>query len=351
MKIGILTFYNADNYGAVLQCYALQEVLTRQFPNDDISVIDYRNGRIEKSYKIIQLRKKILSNVSQFIYILPLLKKRNLFRNFRRRFFYLDHVSFSEYDVIFYGSDQIWNFEITDSDLLYLGKDFNGIKIAYAASDGGQISVNRTEIKDLLLKFDKIACREESLANKILALTDCDNIRVVCDPVFLLSKSDWLKIAVAPEEKNYILAYKVSENADFDREVEKISQYLGKKVIQIVHKKSINKFFYKKQNIVNGVSVERFLGYFANADFVITTSFHGTAFSLIFEKPFYILKIKKRYERIIDLLSTVGCLDRYVENIPRNIKKMNSVQLLLQEYISSSKIVLDEYVKFIMEEY
>ena len=58
-----------------------------------------------------------------------------------------------------------------------------------------------------------------------------------------------------------------------------------------------------------------------------------------------------RYERIIDLLSTVGCLDRYVENIPRNIKKMNSVQLLLQEYISSSKIVLDEYVKFIMEEY
>lgn len=347
MKIGILTFHNADNYGAVLQCYALQEVLKKKFPNDDVSVVDYRNGRIEKSYKIIQLRKKTISNIIQFIYIPSLLKERRLFRSFRRRFINVSPVSYSEYDVIFYGSDQIWNFEITGSDLLYLGKDFNGIKISYAASDGGQISDDRTEVKDLLLKFDKISCREKSLAKKVTALTARHDIKTVCDPVFLLSKTDWMKIAILPKEQNYILAYKMSENPDFDREVEKASQYLGKPVIQIVYQKSVRKFFYKKQNIVAGVSVGQFLGYLAYADLVITTSFHGTAFSLIFERPFYVLKIKKRSERIIDLISSVGCIDRYVENISEKIEKIDSVQSLLQEYINSSDIILDEYVKFV----
>lgn len=341
MKIGILTFHNADNYGAVLQCYALQEVLKRKFPNDDVSVIDYRNNKIEKSYKIIQLRKKIISNVIQFIYIPSVLKKRKLFENFRRRFLNLDHVSFSEYDVIFYGSDQIWNFELTGSDLVYLGKGFRGIKIAFAASDGGELIDSKAEVKDLLLKFNEISCREKSLAKKITALTDRHDIKTVCDPVFLISKTDWLKIAVLPKEQNYILAYKVSENLDFDREVEKTSQHYGKPVIQIVYQKSIRKFFYQKQNIVTGVSVEQFLGYVAYADLVITTSFHATAFSLIFERPFYVLKIEKRSERITDLLSVVGCIDRYVESIPERGEEMNLIPVLLQEYISTSEEVLD----------
>ena len=68
LKIGILTFHNADNYGAVLQCYALQEALKKNFPQFDVSVVDYRNTEIEKSYKIIQRRKKTLGNFTQFLY-------------------------------------------------------------------------------------------------------------------------------------------------------------------------------------------------------------------------------------------------------------------------------------------
>ena len=349
MKIGILTFHNADNYGAVLQCYALQEVLKKKFPNDDVSVIDYRNEKIESAYKVIKLRKKAISNIIQFIYVPELLKKRRRFKNFRQRFLDMSPALYSEYDVIFYGSDQIWNFELTGSDLAYLGKVFSGIKIAYAASDGGELIDSKAEVKDLFLKFDKISCREKSLAKKITALTARHDIKTVCDPVFLISKTDWLKITVLPKKQNYVLAYKVSENSDFDREVEKASQYLGKPVIQIVYQKSIRKFFYQKQNIVTGVSVAQFLGYLAYADLVITTSFHATAFSLIFKRPFYVLKIKRGSERITDLLSAVGCTNRYVESIPDEIGKIDFVQSSLQKYINTSKRLLDEYMKFIIE--
>lgn len=349
MKIGILTFHNADNYGAVLQCYALQEVLKKKFPNDDVSVIDYRNDDIESTYKVIQLQKKAISNIIQFIYVPELLKKRRQFKNFRQRFLDVSPALYSEYDVIFYGSDQIWNFALTGSDLVYLGKGFRGIKIAYAASDGGELIDSQAEVKDLLLKFNEISCREKSLAKKITALTARHDIKTVCDPVFLISKTDWLKIAVLPKEHNYILAYKVSENLDFDREVEKASQYLGKPVIQIVYQKSIRKLFYQKQNIVTGVSVEQFLGYVAYADLVITTSFHATAFSLIFKRPFYVLKIKRGSERITDLLSAVDYANKYVESIPDEIGKMDFLPVSLQEYINTSKFILDEYVKFIIE--
>lgn len=346
MKIGILTFHNADNYGAVLQCYALQEVLKRKFPNDDVSVVDYRNKKIEKSKKVIQLRKKIISNVTQFIYVPSLIKKSRMFDEFRQRVLDLDSDSLSEYDAIFYGSDQIWNFELTGSDLVYLGKGFSGIKIAYAASDGGGLVDSKAEVEDLLLKFNEISCREKSLTQKIIALTSRHDIKTVCDPVFLISKIDWLKIAVLPKEHNYILAYKVGENPDFDREVEKVSRYLGKPVIQIVYQKSIRKLFYQKPSIVKNVVVEKFLGYFANADLVLTTSFHGTAFSLIFEKTFYVLKIKKRSERITDLLAKVGCRSRYVDSVPSKVESMDSVQTSLNKFIDTSKAVLDEYIKF-----
>ena len=334
MKIGILTFHNADNYGAVLQCYALQEVLKKKFPNDDVSVIDYKN-------KIIKIRRKLTYNVIQFFFIKTLIKKKYLFQNFRQRFLNLDTTPYSNYDIIFYGSDQIWNFELTGLDLTYLGKGFSGIKIAYAASDGGELIDSKAEVKALLLKFDRIFCREKTLAKKITALTARHDIKTVCDPVFLFSKADWLKIADMPNKKNYILAYKVSENQHFDREVEKASQYLGKPVIQIVYQKSIRKFFYQKQNIVTGVAVEQFLGYVAYADLVITTSFHATAFSLIFGRPFYVLKIKRGSERITDLLSAVGCANRYVESIPERGEEMNLIPVLLQEYISTSEDVLD----------
>ncbi|AEE17076.1 polysaccharide pyruvyl transferase family protein [Treponema brennaborense] len=317
MKIGILTFHNADNYGAVLQCYALQESLKKLFPNDEVCAADYRNNEIEKSYRILSIRKKLRANITQFLYIPAALGKRNQFKKFRERFLSLGSSDITKYDMIFYGSDQIWNPVLTAGDLSYFGNGFDGVKIAYGASDGGEIK--EQEIKELLLKFKGISCREKTLAEKISCMTARKDIKAVCDPVFLLSKNAWLAIAKAPKQNGYILAYKIADNLNFDSEVEKTAIRLEKKVIQIVYLKSLRKLFCRKQHFVKGISVEEFLGYVANADLVITTSFHATAFSLIFERPFYVLKLEIRSERITDLLNSIQLEERYVEKIPEKI--------------------------------
>lgn len=334
LKIGILTFHNADNYGAVLQCYALQEALKKNFPDCDVSVVDYRNAEIEKAYRIIQCRKTILGNFTQFLYFPKTFKKRHNFVDFRKKYLCTGSSQYNDYDVIFYGSDQIWNFDITGGDLVYFGKNFNGIKIAYGASDGGKINGAEEGVKNLLDDFNSISCREKSLSEKISCVMN-QEIPTVCDPVFLLSKDEWLKIAEKPREQNYILAYKISENLDFDDEVERCASRLGKKVVQIVYIKSLRKFFYKKQHFAEGISVEIFLGYIANADLVITTSFHGTAFSLIFERPFYVLKLQNGAGRVTDLLETLSLSGRYVERIPDDKKflsMMNNKELIEQIY-------------------
>ncbi len=306
MKIGILTFHNADNYGAVLQCYALQEKLKELYPDDEVFVIDYKCPKIFNYY---------LPNISikkpwNILTYSKTKKKIRTFQQFREKKFNLGTDDLSQYDVIYYGSDQIWSSVLTDNDLIYFGKCYSGKKIAYAASDGGEINLT-AEAKELLKTFSKISCREKSLTEKLINAQLNVPIETVCDPVFLLSKEQWLKMAELPKEKDYVLTYKIRENLSFDSEAEKLGQRLGKQVIQIVYVKSLRKLFYRGQKYVEGISIEQFVGYFANADFVLTTSFHGTAFSIIFNRPFYVLKIAEASERITDLLAALNIEDRY----------------------------------------
>lgn len=314
MKIGILTFHNADNYGAVLQCYALQEYLKKQYPNCEVYVVDYRNHLIDCSYKIIRKRDSLYSNITQFINFPRILKKRIKFKNFRNKYLNVGSSELSKYEVIYYGSDQIWNTTLTGNDLIYFGKDFRGKKIAYGASDGGEMKFSE-EIKELLNSFTEITCRESFLAERIKNNGITTPVKEVSDPVFLLTKEQWEHVAIIPKHTGYILAYKIADRPDFDFEVEALGKKLNKPVIQIVYLKSLKKMIYKKQHFIEGISPEQFVGYFANADFVITTSFHGTAFSIIFGKPFYVLSFGKRSERITELLANYKLEDRYISSV------------------------------------
>ena len=324
MKIGILTFHNADNYGAVLQCYALQEHLKKIYPNDEVYVIDYRNSLIERSYKPICLRKSLKQNVTQFLHLPHVLKCRTKFKDFRKKYFNIGRAEFSDYDIIYYGSDQIWNPEITGEDLMYFGKGFHGKKIAYGVSDGGELTIS-DEIRTLLNSFDKILCREESLLQRLKNENISAPVETVCDPVFLLSKDQWKKFARTPIQKKYILAYMMANRIDFNDSAEKIGKILHKKVVQIVYIKALKKIFYKKQKIVECITPEQFVGYIANSNFVLTTSFHGTAFSILFEKPFYVLSFERRAERIKDLLKERGLESCFVNEIPADIEIANKV--------------------------
>ena len=313
MKIGILTFHNADNYGAVLQCYAMQEKLKELHPNDEIYVIDYKCPKIVNSY-IPRFNFKRPWSILGYI---KTKKKCKTFQQFREKYFNLGTDDLAFYDTIYYGSDQIWSSRLTENDLTYFGKGFSGKKIAYAASDGGNLMLT-DEIKNELNTYSAISCRETSLTNKLSQNNLSIPTSTVCDPVFLLSKDEWLKMAKLPKEENYILTYKIRENVNFDSEAEKIGRLLGKKVIQIVYVKPLRKLFYHGQRFAEGISPEQFVGYFAKADFVLTTSFHGTAFSSIFNKPFYVLKINNASKRITDLLTALSIEDRYGEEYQNN---------------------------------
>lgn len=311
MRIGILTFHNADNYGAVLQCYALQEMLKILCPNDEVRVIDYKNSLVERSYRVLGLRRRPLINITQFLYAHAMMRKRRQFGKFREEFLNIGAARFNEYDAIIFGSDQIWNAEITGGDLSYFGKGFQGTKIAYAASDGGEISSADDETRGLLSGFLAISCREKSLSQRICAITGRDDIQTVCDPVFLRTRQQWQEFARMPEERGYVLAYKVSESVRFDSEAEFLGRQFGKQVVQIVYVRSLKKMFCRRQKFMECLSPQQFVGLFALADFVLTTSFHGTAFSLIFGKPFFVLAIGSRSERITDLLDRLGLRGRY----------------------------------------
>lgn len=326
MKIGILTFHNADNYGAVLQCYALQETLKKQYPNDDVYVIDYKCPVIENSYIPRINFKRPWSILTYF----KTKKIRKTFKQFRKNYFNLGTPDFSSYDVIYYGSDQIWSSKLTNRDLTYFGKGFKGIKIAYAASDGGEMNYD-SEICELLNKFSKISCREKTMTEKLLKCDLKVPIETVCDPVFLLTREEWQKIAKLPKQDNYVLAYKIRQNLDFDSEAENIGKHLNKNVIQIVYAKSLRKFFYNRQQFSESIIPEQFVGYFAKADFVLTTSFHGTAFSIIFDKEFYVLKIDNASERITDLLTELNIIDRYGTSVQENIENIKDLELYQQK--------------------
>ncbi len=323
LKIGILTFHYAHNYGAVLQCYALQQTLRNLCPCAKVSVVDYKNQKIKDDYKIFIINKKnpyrfLRSLFGSSIRFFDRAKRTLVFYNFVKNNLNVGSPSLNDYDVIFYGSDQIWNPVLLADiknpciDRTYIGQGFSGTKIAYGASDGNKLELTE-DVKKSLNLFSDISVRELTLAKKLSSLNK--TVSVVCDPVFLLSKEDWLKISIAPKEKNYIFAYKIAENLDFDNEVEFLGKRLNKKIIQAVYIKPLKKFFCKKQKFVGAVSPLEFTGYIANADFVVTTSFHGTAFSCLFEKKFCVLKIKDGSERITDLLNILGLENRYVENI------------------------------------
>lgn len=317
MKIGILTFHNADNYGAVLQCYALQETIRQVCPHDAVCVADYQNRVIQKSYAYVQVRKHIVLMLLQLLYIPARMRAHRQFERFRKQYLNIESAAAERCELRVYGSDQIWNPWLTGNDAVYFGAGYAGKKAAYGASDGGQLELN-TETAALLRGFSAISCREQTLSTRLERLLGEGKIQTVCDPVLLLEKEHWLKIAVRPREMRYVVLYRVSENSSIVNETQRFAHRFGRQVIELVYVRGLRTLLCVSRRFAAGVSPQEFLGYIAYADFVCTTSFHGTAFSIVFEKDFYAFRFEKGSERIRDMLSRVGLQDRFIAAVPEH---------------------------------
>ena len=322
-KIGILTFHCAHNYGAVLQCFALQEYL--KILGHEVCVINYRPSYLKYGlfiwYNWLSLNPvKCIKKIIKQLRSLNLQYKRfKAFESFIHRRLNVKSINLqsvhNDIDCFVFGSDQIWRKNNNQFDPIYFGefKAAHGHKlISYAASMGlDKLSeTEKGQISKWLKNFSIITVRETSLKQLLSPLTD-KKIDVVVDPTFLLSQQEWMKIARTPDvDKPYILIYQVIPNPLANEIADIAAKKLKAEIIEIASKVNNTQ---RNHRVVYTASPEEFLGWIMNARFVVTTSFHGTAFSVIFNKAFVSIKQNKPSDlRIKSILNQFQLIDRFI---------------------------------------
>ena len=373
MKIGILTYQRAHNYGAVLQAYALRTYLKSM--GFDVEVIDYWPEYREKMYSVFDLRfllKKqyALSSKIKSLFFrilnLPLkISRYSKFNNFIYKYILTTGCDLiregknipQTYDVYVYGSDQIWRYNTIYGkgfDEVYFGvyPKNEKIKISYAASMGviDDKNIDREIFKQYLNNFELISVRENDLKTFLDKNLDICSIQVL-DPVFLLSREEWESISKQKSNnQEYVLFYELNISKEAENLAKQIAIKYHLKIIKI--NGGIESYdFLKNWHNKNGPL--EFINLFRNASYVVSTSFHGVAFSIIFEKNFFALGFKNNYERALSLLRSVNLEHRFIRNQQDFvIEDINFIetQKLLQPKIEESKYFL-ENIKTLSESF
>lgn len=275
-KIGVLTFHRADNLGAVLQAYALQRVLSREFCVD-AEIVDYQCETVENDRKKSVGLKKLALNCYYAL-------KHRGFERFRRDYLKVSSRYNREtvascvdsYDAFITGSDQVWNYGCSGSDDTYFLDFTTKKKYAYAASIGQFrfAPQDRGHVTALLRNFSGISVREASAREELRDMWP-GNIKVCTDPVMLLSAKQWFEIM--PKRlcrDKYVFVYMIMPS---DIVMQKAEAYAKQHNCKVICNKTSPSFF------MNGAP-DDFLSWIYYADCIFTNSFHGTAFSLIMGK-------------------------------------------------------------------
>lgn len=322
MKIGISTFHFVQNNGAMLQCWALQEKLNEM--GNETYVLDYRPAYHVNMYSawrnpllVSGLKNKIKTMLLNYRYF-ERKKKESKFKMFERNYCLTDEVrdlnswykiAPETFDAIFCGSDQIWNKKITNGtfDSAYFANisGFKGRKIAYAVSVGEtNLDENKQELYDLIKDFSAISTREKQTEEKLNFLFPDMKISTVPDPTLLLEKEKYEHLMVDPDiTEQYILVYKLEDNPRLIDVCKKLVRETGLKIVNISPTKitSLSDVIWKAD-----VTPGEFVSYIARAAYVVTNSFHGSVFSLLFNKKVVIVPHSKRNDRLKNLVDILG---------------------------------------------
>jgi hypothetical protein len=314
MKIGIITFHCADNYGAVLQTFALYQKLKDLFSGSEIFIVDYRPASITKSYSLIKLE-SIRGFIFSVIHLPFSVKRKTAFNKFRKKYFALiDIKDIRKLDYLICGSDQIWNSNLTKGfDPYYFGgiEGFTGKIVTYAASDGGNIdSFDPDLLRSYLANIAVLSVREPEMLPFLKQYRE--DISVVLDPVFLYGTEYWQNFVTNRKHQDYILIYRMAVDDILLQDAYKLANMKGLQIIEIAYYFPLKKILKNRHKIILCASIPDFLSYIFYAKYVFTNSFHGLAFSIIFNKDFYVYKLKtKKQNRIHAVLSEFALTDRY----------------------------------------
>jgi len=330
MKIALVTIHKANNYGALLQAYALQEALSTF---GDTELVDYDNEYLSMTLEPIRVSFSfhgILGMGKDLCRLLPRYRLIKKFKKFMaKRFVMTQSYSQNEllknklpgYDYYVVGSDQVWNStcvsRTSDHDPVYF-LEFapeGAKKVSYASSVGGYVFTEEEskQIPKYIDSFEAVSVREKNTQKYLNSLTG-KNIEHVLDPTLLLSKNQWEELVGQTEytdNRPYILLYTVPKVALVRKAVAHFSDKLGVRVIAIDQGLSAGACVDKH---IRDAGPEDLLSLFSGADFVVTDSFHGVCFSINLERPFVALSPGKHANRVESLLSIVGLNEQYVSN-------------------------------------
>lgn len=338
-KIGIITIVKVNNYGAELQAYALQEKLNLLgYHAEIIDYLFYKNKDYKKEHianpfyayplkmRIKEFFEPIYNNIRCIPYWRSKKKRDDAFKAFHEkytRFSSICYRSYSQlycappqYDVYCVGSDQVWNPRcFTNLNPYFVSFAPKGKKrISYASSFGVQklpLSV-QYKYKKLLIQMDAISVRED-VGIKIVNDIAQKKAYKVADPTLLLTIDEWRKLVSydkVPKEK-YVLIYVLNKSNYIKQIALEIAKKYGFKVVRICKDAYKQDFLSEKIINVLDAAPDDFLGLIEKAEIVLTNSFHGTVFSILFKRNFYTI-VKRGVEnnsRQLSLLKTLN-LDR-----------------------------------------
>lgn len=372
MKIAVLTYNFNNNYGGMLQAYAMLETLKRLNHKPELLFVQTINLNLSKKSRVKNFLKKhffchlsnkwprikysdeIEKNTSYFIekYITPktqpIHKKEHFFK-----------ITNNNYDAYLVGSDQVWRSRVYRYiDYAFFGfvKSDDPVFLSYAASFGvdtwDYTEEETLKYKKQLQRFNGVAVREDSGVELCKEYFDKDAIHVL-DPTMLLDPDDYRKIANKENEPNHkgeLLTYVLDMNAEKQNIIDMIAKEYDFKPFKVNVKP---KEEMKTVADMTYPTVTSWLKGFDNAEYIITDSFHGCAFAILFNKPFIAYGNKERgMARFNSLLKMFGLEDRLVVSESEvSIAKIkaeidwDSVNLKLQEYRRISQGFLIDTLK------
>ncbi len=329
MKAGLLTFHHAHHYGAQLQAYALMKAIAKI--GTDCEIINYVRSDTTEGNSLFKKglsARSLLSNANTVLNYGKLKKRYQRFEDFVNRDMKLSPKFYGtygalkddapEYDVYVCGSDQIWN------PLIYKEKTYDpaffaafaqsGKRVAYAPSFGiNEIPADkREELEKYLGGFECLSVREKQGEKIIRDIAGKESLTVL-DPTLLLTGEEWGGQAAGPVfGEPYILCYFISDARRYSEFVGALSKKYNLPVVSLCGSRRV---VGQTRHTVMDAGPREFLGLFRNASMVCTDSFHGTVFSINFNKRFFCFESAQKAEktvnsRLYSILEKLGLVSR-----------------------------------------
>lgn len=348
LKIGIITYSRSINYGAILQCYALQEILCKM--GYDVNVINYKQAG-EQTYGAVLDRSYFKRNFKHpgniVRYMLSFFRRLKIYIEFSK--FKSDYIAYTHlctektipqnFNIYLLGSDQLWTLEYSGGiDNVFWGNFAHpkeSVICSYAISSNKE-SIENTEtslLKQMFSNFKKISLRESSI--KLLIERKCEGLQtqIDIDPTLLADDTIWSDIIDKQwSNGNYVVTYQVARSQDqtlYQKALELANQ-IGCEVI------NLSTYSYSPQQFVSAIKY---------AKCVLTTSFHGVAFGLIFHRPLWVCVLNDGHDsRYVDLLTEIGA-SSFLHNLNEQPKIIDADYSKIEEALKKKRISSLSYLQ------